>query len=416
MIVKYEIFLKFSLFMFPIWIILGPASLNFFSILFSFYALLNIKKFKVIIRENAYFFFLFFGFIVFIFPINSIDFENSFIKYISFFRFVLMFFGIIFLLEKNFLNIYDIKKFFLFIIIIISIDVIKEYITGTNIFRYESAYPGRIASFTNDELIIGYIFTFIVLFSIDFMHKNLNRPKFFIYFSLIILISFMIGERSNFIKLLILLIFFSMFFLKLNSNKLKLKFIKYTFYSIFVISVFFIALKDSKQARKIYPFFKNIEINNIDIQNLKDKFDKSKHAPHYLAAIDIFNNYPIFGIGINNFYKESSKEIYFNDNLTFGSSRSSTHPHQIYLEILSETGISGLIYFILIFLYPIFKIIKIRNFSDKKLIFSHLMLHIFFIFPVLPTGSFFGTIYGIPFWLNLACLIYFVNESNKIKS
>jgi O-antigen ligase len=276
--------------------------------------------------------------------------------------------------------------------------------------------PGRIASFTNDELIIGYIFTFIVLFSIDFMHKNLNRPKYFIYFSLIILISFMIGERSNFIKLLILLIFFSMFFLKLNSNKLKLKFIKYTFYSIFVISVFFIALKDTKQARKIYPFFKNIEINNVDIQKLKDKFDKSKHAPHYLAAIDIFYNYPIFGIGINNFYKESSKEIYFNDNLTFGSSRSSTHPHQIYLEILSETGLFGLTYFVLIFLYPIFKIIKIRNCSDKKLIFSHLMLHIFFIFPVLPTGSFFGTIYGIPFWLNLSFLIYFVNESNKIKS
>ena len=414
MLIKYENFLKLSLYLFPIWIILGPAFLNFFSILFSIYAVLNFKKFKTVIKENAYLFFLFFGFIIFIFPIDSIDFKNSFQKYLSFFRFFFMFFGIIFLLKKNLINFLKLKKYFLLILIIISIDVIKEYLTGSNFFGFTSTYKGRISSFTNDELIIGYIFAFIVLFSIDLLHKKLNRPSYFIYFFLIILISFIIGERSNFIKLSILLIFFSFFFL--NFNKYKFIFVKYIFYSIFIISTLFLILKDTDQAKKISPFFKNINLKNITIKEFKNKFEKSKHAPHYIAAVDIFSNYPIFGIGINNFYEESSKEIYYNDNLTFSTSRSSTHPHQIYLEILSETGILGFIYFMSVFLYPIFKIIKIRDFSDEKLIYSHLILHLFFIFPVLPTGSFFGTIYGIPFWFNLSFLIYFINENKKIKS
>ena len=42
------------------------------------------------------------------------------------------------------------------------------------------------------------------------------------------------------------------------------------------------------------------------------------------------------------------------------------------------------------------------------------MLHIFFIFPILPSGSFFGTIYGLPFWFNLSILIYLIKK-NEIK-
>ena len=38
------------------------------------------------------------------------------------------------------------------------------------------------------------------------------------------------------------------------------------------------------------------------------------------------------------------------------------------------------------------------------------MLHMFFIFPILPSGSFFGTTYGLPFWFNFAILIYLVDK------
>ena len=57
----------------------------------------------------------------------------------------------------------------------------------------------------------------------------------------------------------------------------------------------------------------------------------SKHAPHYLTAYNIFLNYPIFGIGINNFHKESLKEKYENKDLEKTITRSSTHPHHYLL-------------------------------------------------------------------------------------
>ena len=81
----------------------------------------------------------------------------------------------------------------------------------------------------------------------------------------------------------------------------------------------------------------------------KEVFYQSKHAPHYFTAYNIFLNYPIFGIGINNFHKESQKKIYENKDLMKTNLRSSTHPHQVYLEIISEVGITGLIYFIFVF-------------------------------------------------------------------
>ena len=54
---------------------------------------------------------------------------------------------------------------------------------------------------------------------------------------------------------------------------------------------------------------------------------------------------------------------------------SSTHPHQIYLEIISEVGLLGLIYFIFIFLYPIFISLKSIMINNQVNVISHLLLH-----------------------------------------
>ena len=49
-------------------------------------------------------------------------------------------------------------------------------------------------------------------------------------------------------------------------------------------------------------------------------------------------------------------------------------------------------------------------------ILSHLLLHIYFIFPFLPSGSIFGTNTGVPFWLNLTILIYLSQKNLKIRT
>ena len=77
-IIKIETFLKLLLLSFPILIILGAPSLNFFSVVFSLYALFNFKTLKKFEIFDKKILIIFFSFIIFIFPFDSINFENSF--------------------------------------------------------------------------------------------------------------------------------------------------------------------------------------------------------------------------------------------------------------------------------------------------------------------------------------------------
>ena len=82
-----------------------------------------------------------------IFPFESIDFKNSFVKYLSFFRFSLMLLGLIIFFEKeNNLNKFFIKiyKTYTLILILIIMDVLIEYTFGSNIFGNKSYIEHRI--------------------------------------------------------------------------------------------------------------------------------------------------------------------------------------------------------------------------------------------------------------------------------
>ena len=200
-------------------------------------------------------------------------------------------------------------------------------------------------------------------------------------------------------------------------NKLKIKNILLITPVIFILSISFYGLtKDTSQGKKFYRFSNELfvlEENKFSFK-IKEKFYNSQHGPHYLTAYKIFLKYPIFGIGINNFYLESKKNQYVDKKLKWsGGSRASTHPHQVYLEIISEVGLIGLIYFIFIFFYPVYISLKTLIKTKEINVLAHLLLHIYFIFPILPSGSFFGTNNGVPFWFNLAILLYLSKKNIK---
>ena len=397
--------LKLLIFVLPILIIIGPFAINSFAVIFSLYGLAN---YKVFIKNNIFnkkIIFFFFSFLILIFPYESINFQNSILKYLAFSRFILMLFGLIIFFnnqndnKKNFSNLY---KTYTIYLIIISIDVLIEQFYGSNILGYSTDYTGRIASFTNDELIIGYIVSFLFIFSSASIYKKTNYKYFFIILSFIFVVSFFIGERSNFIKLFLLMIAFYLISL-IYFEKLKLKnFLLIIPIILILFSSLYEITKNTPQGKKLY-----------DIDELRQKFHNSKHAPHYFTAYNIFLNYPIFGIGINNFYQESSKSEYEDTKLLNTKGRVSNHPHQIYLEIISEVGLIGSIYFFFIIFYPINISIKYLIKRKNSFVLSHLLLHIFFVMPIIPSGSFFGTNYGIPFWFNLSILLFLSRKEIK---
>ena len=83
----------------------------------------------------------------------------------------------------------------------------------------------------------------------------------------------------------------------------------------------------------------NIKSHFVDIP-IK-YFKDNHHKAHFLTSIEIFKDNKIVGSGLNTFREICSNEKYSEINTKYVDSRCATHPHNIYLEILSEFGILG---------------------------------------------------------------------------
>ena len=340
----------------------------------------------------------------------SIDASNSFNRSFGFIRFIFFVMSIIYYLnvnEEKYRNI--ILYSWLIIFSITSLDLIFESINGKNILGFESYIHGRLAGFFNDELIIGHFYYAFILITISFIIKILSFEKLnivdkeydlknFVYFFifLFLLISFLIGERSNFIKVFIMILLFTFFF---ESKFIKLKVILFTLFSICIFLIIFFNHK--YKDRFVYHFI-NHYLNN-PVENIFN----SKHGGHYLTALKIYDNNKVFGVGMKNYSKEIKKKEY-KDFFYYNSVDPSTHPHQIHFEFLAEQGLFGYSLFLIFFIYHFYIFIKKKNFNDNFSL-SGLLFIFTSLLPILPSGSFFTSHAAALFWMNFA----FMNLNHK---
>ena len=117
----------------------------------------------------------------------------------------------------------------------------------------------------------------------------------------------------------------------------------------------------------------------------------------------------MFGVGIKNFRYESNKEIYINSNISASDVKQATHPHQLHLELLSETGLFGYFSFLTFIIFSL--LIGIKNFFKKKNIFqlASILFIITSLMPILPSGSFLSTFNSAIFWINFSVMVGFSN-------
>ena len=137
------------------------------------------------------------------------------------------------------------------------------------------------------------------------------------------------GERSNSLKALIgIIIFISM----IDYVKLKQKIL--IFISIFAIFFFAINFSDYLKFRYIDLIYSKIKLKD----ERKEFLDKSIYITLYKSGFYVFKNNPWFGVGNKNYRIETCDP---KKNSIQKEYRCLTHPHQIYIEILSEHGIFG---------------------------------------------------------------------------
>jgi O-antigen ligase len=319
---------------------------------------------------------------------------ESTIKAIGFIRFIILSYAICYCF--NFFH-KKIIKFWALIFFIVSIDILIEFYFGKNLFGFSSAYYGRIASFTGDELKIGgFYFGFIFLcLSVFFDH---NKRLFIILTAVFLVIALLIGERSNFLKIFIMYLFFYIFYF--NISYLKKIFFLFSITLISLIIVYNIPLLKSKFYNQIFNQFIIAQSNNNDL-NLQKLIKENQHLSQYNIAVSMIRENPIFGIGFKNYRNESFKEKYTKNKIKVGGS---THPHQLHFEILSELGIIGYLLIISNLIYIITR--KFKPNENSLYVYGKIFIIVSLI-PILPSGSFF-TSYG--------ATIFFINYSFLLRS
>ena len=243
-----------------------------------------------------------------------------------------------------------------------------------------------------DELKIGQLYSALFLICAVTIYNNTKNIYFlysFILFS--ILISLLIGERSNFIRVFMM----SVCFIFLFENKNYIKKIIYVILISLLITLFIGSSKEY-QKRFIGQFIQPI----VKMKNIEKIINSTMYGANFDRAIKIFESNKVFGVGIKNFRIESSNPKYKNKNLIFNDTAATTHPHQIHLEILSETGLFGYSFFIIFILITVLNAFKNFRKTENLYILSGLLYFIFSLMPLIPSGSFFTTFGASLFWIN----------------
>jgi O-antigen ligase len=335
--------------------------------------------------------------------LNSIVANNinlSFSRGFFFFRFILLAYAISDILKEE-VNKKMIFFFWSLLVVLTAADIYYEFLNKKNIFGNFSTYNDRIASFTGDELKIGGFTLALFLTSLSFFIKNkIDLIKFSIVLFSLLLILFAIiltGERSNSIRAIFCIILF-LFFMKR-----KFKIFKYLSLAAILAITLFLVSNINQVANRYAEIIRDFD---KPIFFMKDNL----HGAHYSTAIKIFKNYPYFGVGNKNFREECKKEIYFDNSYKYSEYRCSTHPHQIYLEFLSELGLLGFFLIIFFVLYLIKKSI-IKYLKNKNIQILAPTFYIISIFlPLIPSGSFFTSFGATLFWINIGVIFSYLNK------
>lgn len=95
----------------------------------------------------------------------------------------------------------------------------------------------------------------------------------------------------------------------------------------------------------------------------------------------------------------------------------STHPHNYFLEIISELGIIGIILFITFFLMIIKRFYKYfkNNYSFSIYLYSSFFINFLSFLLIITSGRFFSNWISIIFWLNLT-LMFSIEKNLKNSS
>ena len=371
------------------------------------------------------------------------------VKSIIFFRYFLMLLIIYLLNEHNILNFKYLFSSAAFSTLLIALDVIYQHIFGFNLIGLRSEDYHNSSFFGDEHISGGYLqnFSLFLIFFVFFVLRSKSNLRFILTTITICIIGASIMLSGN--KMPLFLFVFGLFLVFLFDNRLR-KIIPVSLMCCFLLFKFILS-SDATLKDRYLSFYSSVKHTFItfDLEpTLKNDLEKSKEGQEnstitkeknqqsswkkisflndrsnqarlLLAALDTWKDNKIFGNGIKSFRIDCYKlqDIYaekrerkdlvdenpvyeYNFTETHVKSKKnrlcSTHPHNYYFEILTETGIVGL--FVTLMIASLFIVFILKNFKFFKgnnienfILLAAMISLILETFPFKSTGSVFTT-------------------------
>ena len=390
----------------PIIIILGSPSVNlilsvysilflYLSIKYSFWSWLKINW--VIIAATFWIYLIVLSFF-------SLDLESSLRASFFFVRFILFALFIEYFSFK-YLNYKKIFKIWFYIILFVCVDIWIQFIFGTDLFGYKD-HGTRFAGLFGDELVAGSFLWKICgpivgfIFYERFLKKNIKYNYSILALSLIPITILITGERASFIMFSFYFLL-SLFFLSFSLKKIKFLMISV----LLIVALFISAISFSNSVQNRYN----------DMLKITKNFSHSSYGVLFDSGILIWKKNLFTGVGLKNFSVVCDKTIK-SKYKKFKHPPCSTHPHNLYIQILSETGLLGLIFFISLFSIFFHHILKNFYFTNKNKIEKYIFITscaslLSLLWPFITSGSFYSSWNGIFYWMLIGILL---NLSKKL--
>ena len=382
------------------------------SCIFFLFHIFRKRKFSLL-KDNYFFVFIFFYVIIIISCFQSDYFDEIFLKNFFYFRF-----GIFLILVKYIINndekfVKNLKNILLFIFILLFFDSLVQYIFSKNILGF-SHPPGRITSLFGTESVLGsYVVRLCPLLIALIFLSDGSKYEFFLVLLLTFILSIISGERAS---IFLFLVFCSILFLIWKYDIKKKMIFLFTF--IFLISTSFIIVIKTSESAKFRLIDKTLSQINLNYKNNKPFYKELKvdgqnsalarndtllplqYTLYFEASKNIFLDNFIFGSGPKSYRYISKTEEYLliRTHAAFLNmpkdfkypgftdvKSSNTHPHNIYLQLFSETGLLGGLFIFLVFIYVTIIIFFSKINFEKKIILISIFMNLF---PFITSGNF----------------------------
>ena len=351
--------------------------------------------------NNFVFIFLFFYFYILIRSFFSIDILLSLEHSLFYFRYLFFVLCVCYLINNN-TNIIRYFMYSLFIVfIILIIDAYIQFIFTKNIFGWENSINERISGLFRNKYVLGQYLArmYPILLGVVFLTNNDDKTKLKFAIILLFLIDvlvFITGDRTAFL----LMTMSTVMILILANNYKILRLV------VFLFSLIVIALTLSFNER-VYDRIVSETIQEAGIKEEKLYIISSSHQDLYKTSFKMFLDNKLFGQGPKVF------RLLCSDDRFKSNEGCDTHPHSIYLQILSELGLFGLAPILGAFLFVNYLLLmqflsiiyrkKNKYIKDSELFF---LIAVFItLWPFAPSLSFFSNHFSAIYYMPVAFLL-----------